>query len=96
MGGFTKGLTNWVKGVAELDLERAGRGMFQTWSLGTVNLTSKYNKQKTASGAVAADLENEKKSNSSKRKALYGTLGGVLGQEVQEVAKDYRGNIFGN
>lgn len=61
-------------------------------TLGTVDL----NKGKKASGAQAEALEEEKKDSTRKRKALYGTSGGVLGQEVDQVAKDYRGNIFGN
>lgn len=61
-------------------------------TLGTVNL----NKEKKASGAQATALEEEKKDSIRKRKALYGTKGGVLGQEVQGIGQDERGSIFGN
>ena len=54
------------------------------------------NKEKKASGAQAASLEEEKKNNTRKRKALYGTQGGVLGQEVNQVDQSNRGSIFGN
>lgn len=62
-------------------------------SLGTVDLTTKTPK---ASASVAETLAEEKKSNTKKRKALYSTKGGVLGQEVQRVEDARRGNIFGN
>ena len=61
-------------------------------TLGLVDL----NKEKKASGAQAAALEEEKKNNTRKRKALYGTQGGVLGQEVNQVDQNNRGSIFGN
>ena len=61
-------------------------------TLGTVNL----NKEKKASGAQATALEEEKKNSTRKRKALYGTQGGVLGQEVNQVDQNNRGSIFGN
>lgn len=96
MGGLVSGVTNWAKGIVSLDAERTVRGFGQMISGGTVNLTSKYNKQKQATRAIAAGLEAEKVSSLGKRKALYGTKGGVLGQEVDQVGKDYRGNIFGN
>lgn len=96
MGGIVSGVTNWVKGMTSLDAERLARGFGQMVSGGTVDLTSKYNKQKKATRAIAAGLGAEKVSSLGKRKALYGTKGGVLGQEVDEVGKDYRGNIFGN
>lgn len=61
-------------------------------TLGLVDL----NKEKKASGAQATALEEEKKNSTRKRKALYGTQGGVLGQEVNQVGTNNRGNIFGN
>lgn len=61
----------------------------------TVGLVD-LNKDKKASGAQATALEEEKKNSTRKRKALYGTQGGVLGQEVGQVGQDNRGNIFGN
>jgi hypothetical protein len=61
----------------------------------TVGLVD-LNKDKKASGAPATALEEEKKNSTRKRKALYGTQGGVLGQEVNQVGLNSRGNIFGN
>lgn len=61
----------------------------------TVGLVD-LNKDKKASGAQATALEEEKKNSTRKRKALYGTQGGVLGQEVNQVDPNNRGNIFGN
>lgn len=61
-------------------------------TLGLVDL----NKEKKASGAQATALEEEKKNSTRKRKALYGTQGGVLGQEVNQVGPNNRGSIFGN
>ena len=62
-------------------------------TLGTIDLVGD---PKKASGAQAASLEEEKKVDMRKRKALYNTQGGVLGQEVNQVVQNNRGNIFGN
>lgn len=62
-------------------------------SLGTIDMTSEGPK---ASGSAATALAEEKKASTKKRKALYSTSGGVLGQEVQQVGTSRRGNIFGN
>lgn len=62
-------------------------------TLGTVDLVGN---PKKASGAQATALEEEKKVDMRKRKALYNTQGGVLGQEVSQVGRNNRGNIFGN
>lgn len=62
-------------------------------SLGTIDMTSEGPK---ASGSAAANLAEAKKADTRKRKALYSTKGGVLGQEVQQVGNSHRGNIFGN
>lgn len=61
----------------------------------TVGLVD-LDKGKKASGAEMSSLEEEKKGSAKKRKALYGTQGGALGQEVNRVGTDNRGNIFGN
>ena len=66
--------------------------LVHTVTAGLVDL----NKEKKASGAQATALEEEKKNNTRKRKALYGTQGGVLGQEVNQVDQNNRGSIFGN
>lgn len=57
-------------------------------------MSSKKNK-KADTGAIT-ELAEEKNDSSKKRKALYSTQGGVLGQEVNQVGQDNRGNIFGN
>lgn len=61
-------------------------------TLGSVNL----NKDPKAKTNAAAQLEQDKTDNSKKRKALYSTQGGVLGQEVTQVGNTNRGNLFGN
>lgn len=62
-------------------------------SLGTIDMTKEKKKASTiAAAALASDMATDIK----KRKALYGTQGGVLGQEVEEVGNSSRGNIFGN
>ena len=61
-------------------------------TLGAVDLR-KDPKVKTG---AAAQLEQDKTDNSKKRKALYSTQGGVLGQEVTQVGSTNRGNLFGN
>lgn len=44
----------------------------------------------------AESIRNDRKANSRKRKALYGTEGGALGDEVNQVGMSNRGNLFGN
>lgn len=61
-------------------------------TLGTVDL----NKDPKVKTGAAAQLEQDKTDNSKKRKALYSTQGGVLGQEVTQVGNTNRGNLFGN
>ena len=61
-------------------------------SLGTVDL----NKNPKVKTNAAAQLEQDRTDNSKKRKALYSTQGGVLGQEVKQVGNTNRGNLFGN
>lgn len=63
---------------------------------GATAYAASQNKPK-ASTAPIDNLKQEKDTSSRKRKALYGTSGGVLGQEVQQVGgTSNRGNIFGN
>lgn len=62
-------------------------------SLGTIDLVGDGKK---ASSNAATQLEEDKKKDIKKRKALYGTQGGVLGQEVEQVGGSNRANIFGN
>lgn len=61
-------------------------------TLGAVDLNKEPKVKTTAAEQVAED----KKSNAKKRKALYSTQGGVLGQDVEQVGVDSRGNLFGN
>ena len=44
----------------------------------------------------AESIRNDRKANSRKRKALYGTEGDALGDEVNQVGMSNRGNLFGN
>ncbi len=53
-------------------------------------------KMPQVSTAAAQDLTEEKADSSKKRKALYATKGGVLGQEVSQVGNADRGSLFGN
>ena len=46
--------------------------------------------------SAAEQVAEERKSSAKKRKALYATEGGVLGQEVNQVGESSRGNLFGN
>lgn len=60
-----------------------------------------FDEPKTPSTTAAAtsanqELAQEKEDTSKKRKALYETQGGVLGQEVSSVGNSKRGSIFGN
>lgn len=53
--------------------------------------------KKVKVGSTAAvDVANNKESNIKRRKALYETDGGVLGQEVSGVGAVGRKNLFGN
>lgn len=45
---------------------------------------------------AAEQVAEDKKKSAKKRKALYSTQGGVLGQEVNQVGGNSRGNLFGN
>lgn len=44
----------------------------------------------------ALDLAADKAENSKKRRELYATSGGVLGQEVSQIGNEERGSLFGN
>jgi len=78
-------------------IARAGLAMMSFGTSELVGLGKAIDpKDPKASVAAAAGLAEDKKSDAKKRKALYSTQGGVLGQEVQQVGKDSRGNIFGN
>lgn len=44
----------------------------------------------------AESIREDRKANSRKRKALYGTEGDALGDEVNQVGMSNRGNLFGN
>lgn len=46
--------------------------------------------------SAVEQVAEDRKSNTKKRKALYATQGGVLGQEVNQVGESSRGNLFGN
>lgn len=58
-----------------------------------VGLTGDAPKVETTAAEQVAD---DKKKNANKRRALYATKGGALGQEVNQVGESSRGNLFGN
>lgn len=60
--------------------------------MGALGLADEPEIKTTAVEQVAED----KKKSAKKRKALYSTQGGVLGQEVNQVGGNSRGNLFGN
>lgn len=49
-----------------------------------------------ANYSAAYQLIEDKNKNTKKRRALYSTSGGALGQEVFGVDNNRRGNLFGN
>ena len=51
---------------------------------------------KVQEAPIATQVAEDKKKNANKRKALYATQGGALGQEVNQVGGENRGNLFGN
>lgn len=59
-----------------------------------LGITGKTPEAKTV--PIAAQIAEDKKNSAKKRKALYATKGGVLGQEVNQVGGENRGNLFGN
>lgn len=79
---------------------KAVRGALAIASFGTSELLGIGKaidpKLKKAGNAAAVDLAAEKAESSKKRRALYATSGGVLGQEVSQVGNDDRGSLFGN
>lgn len=82
-----------IGGVADAALRGVSAGTFG------VNKGSLYNvggKQIVAKDNTSAQIQSDKIKNSKKRRALYGTSGGVLGQEVFDVGNNNRGNLFGN
>lgn len=60
-------------------------------SLGTIDLRD--SPEVTSS---AESIREDQKANSRKRKALYGTASGALGEEVNTVGQNNRGTLFGN
>ena len=85
-----------ISGAIRTGLGFVSGGLTESLGIGEAIDQTINGKKVKASGGVAAQLEEEKINNSKKRKALYGTSGGVLGQEVNQVGQDNRGNIFGN
>lgn len=49
-----------------------------------------------ANYSAVDQLTEDKNKNAKKRRALYSTSGGALGQEVFGVDNNRRGNLFGN
>lgn len=95
MGKVLKNAVNAVTlGLASGKFDPAGaaKSAVTAMSLGTVDMT----KEKRASQRAAVSLASDMAGDIKKRKSLYSTSGGVLGQEVEQVSQSYRGNIFGN
>lgn len=68
-------------------------------SIGTFGLSDKLGITGDApevKTTAAEQVAEDKKKSAKKRKALYSTQGGVLGQEVNQVGGNSRGNLFGN
>lgn len=85
-----------ISGAVRTALGAVSGGLTESLGIGKAIDRTINGKKVKASSEVAAQLKEEKIVNSKKRRALYGTQGGVLGQEVQQVGLDNRGNIFGN
>ncbi len=60
-------------------------------SLGTIDLRDSPEVTNST-----ASIREDQKANSRKRKALYGTTGGALGEDVNTVGQNNRGTLFGN
>lgn len=66
-------------------------------SLGTSDFLGITKKEDMGVNSSATqELKEDAKDALKKRKALYETSGGVLGEEVSSVGSSSRGNIFGN
>lgn len=61
-------------------------------SLGTIDMRDNPEVKTSATQELKEDAKDALK----KRKALYETSGGVLGEDVMSVGTSSRGNIFGN
>ena len=95
MGKVFKNAVNAVTlglSSGKFDPAGAAKSAVTAMSLGTVDMT----KEKKASQRAAVSLASDMAGDIKKRKSLYSTSGGVLGQEVEQVSQSYRGNIFGN
>ena len=82
-----------IGGVADAALRGVSAGTFG------VNKGSLYNiggKQLVAKDNTSAQIQSDNIKISKKRRALYGTSGGVLGQVVFDVGNNNRGYLFGN
>lgn len=61
-------------------------------SLGTIDMRDNPEVKTSATQELKEDAKDALK----KRKALYETSGGILGEDVMSVGTSSRGNIFGN
>lgn len=85
--------SNPIKSIARIALATTTWGMSEALGVGQ---KISGQKQPKVTGAAAADVAAEKESNIKRRKALYETEGGVLGDEVKNVGSVGRKNLFGN
>ena len=81
MGSFKKALGNIMRASA-------------AFATGGASELIKEKKPKVA--ADTGDLQEEAKQTAKQRQALFMTEGGILGEEVEGVAKKKRGTILGN
>lgn len=85
--------SNPLKSIARVALATTTYGMSEALGVGK-KLAGQ--KQIKVGGTAAAEVAEEKAANIKRRKALYETEGGVLGEEVKNVGAVGRKNLFGN
>lgn len=85
-----------ISGAIRTGLGAVSGGLTESLGVGKAIDRTINGKKVKASNNAATQLEEDKKKDIKKRQALYGTQGGVLGQEVEQVGGSNRGNIFGN
>jgi len=91
-----KGFVNTAKGMVTGDFGGAAKGFTQMMTGGMVSTNGKY--VGSVSDSAEKKLLTEQAESRQKRRKLFETEGGALGQEVESVglSGDVRGSIFGN
>jgi hypothetical protein len=92
--GFVKGVVNVGKGALTGNVKQVVKGFGQQFGL--VSTNGKY--VGSVSDSAEKKLLTEQAESREKRRRLFATEGGALGQEVESVglSGDVRGSIFGN